>query len=84
MERLREGQFVYENERALDIKKSLQIPQNFYLGDSDNLKYGRVLALEDLEIQKDGSYWLDNGESIAIITVANQSVQYELGRIEIC
>lgn len=84
LERLCEGQFVYEDEKPLDIKKSLQIPQNFYLGDRENLKYGRVLALEDLEIQKDGSYWLDNGESIAIISIEDASVKYELGRIEIC
>lgn len=84
LERLCEGQFTYENEKPLDIKKSLCIPQNFYHGQSDNLKYGRVLAREDLEIQEDGSYWLDNGESISIITIAQESVKYELGRIEIC
>jgi len=82
LERLCEGQFVYENEKALDIKKSLNIPKNYYLGNPDNVKYGRVLALEDLQIQKCGSYWLDNGESISIITIEKNSVKYELGKIE--
>ncbi|QOP46319.1 tRNA pseudouridine(55) synthase TruB [Sulfurimonas paralvinellae] len=82
LERLCEGQFVYENEKALDIKKSLNIPQNYYLGDYDNVRYGRVLALEDLKIQDEGTYWLDNGENISIITVSQKSVKYELGRIE--
>jgi len=84
LERLCEGQFFYDDEKALDIKKSLNIPQNFYHGESDNLKYGRVLAREDLEIQKDGSYWVDNGENISIITIEDGCVKYELGRIEIC
>jgi tRNA pseudouridine55 synthase len=84
LERLSEGQFKYDNEKALDIKKSLNISQNFYLGDSDNLKYGRVLALEDLEIKENGYYWLDNDDSISVINIENKIVKYELGRIYTC
>lgn len=84
LERLCEGQFVYEDEKPLDIKSSLGIAQNFYHGESDNLKYGRVLAREDLQIKEDGVYWLDNGENISIIRVENECVKYELGRIDIC
>ncbi|OHE00944.1 MAG: tRNA pseudouridine(55) synthase TruB [Sulfurimonas sp. RIFCSPLOWO2_12_36_12] len=82
LERLSEGQFRYDDEKPLDIKKSLNIKQNFYHGESDNLKYGRVLALEDLEIKEDGYYWLDGGGFISIINIANTEVNYELGRIE--
>ncbi len=81
LERLNEGQFFYENEKPLDIKKSLNVEQNYYLGDYDNVHYGRVLALEDLKIQKEGTYWLDNGENISIITIKDDKVKYELGRI---
>ena len=84
LERLNEGQFTYNDEKVLDIKKSLNIPQNFYLGDSDNLKYGRVLALEDLEIKEDGYYWLDSGDSISVVNIENFAVKYELGRIYTC
>lgn len=84
LERLCEGQFVYDDEKVLDIKKSLNIPQNFYLGDSENLKYGRVLAIEDMKMQEDGFYWLDSDDSISIINIANRSVKYELGRIYTC
>jgi len=82
LERLNEGQFVYNDEKALDVRKSLNIPQNYYNGDSDNLRYGRVLALEDLKVQDEGTYWIDKGDSIAIVTVINDSVKYELGRVE--
>jgi len=81
LERLNEGQFFYENEKKLDIKKSLNIPQNYYLGDSDNVRYGRVLSIEDIKIKDAGTYWLDNGENISIITIKDDKVKYELGRI---
>ncbi|MBU1659384.1 tRNA pseudouridine(55) synthase TruB [bacterium] len=84
LERLREGQFRYNDEKFLDIKKSLNIPQNNYLGNSENLKFGRVLAIEDLENKNDGQYWLDNGENISIISVEDNQIKYELGRINIC
>jgi len=84
LERLNEGQFIYENEKVLDIKKSLNIPKNIYNGDMDNLKYGRVLTLEDLEIKDNGYYWLDNGDNISIINIENEKVKYELGRIYTC
>ncbi|MCD6433152.1 MAG: tRNA pseudouridine(55) synthase TruB [Sulfurimonas sp.] len=84
LERLNEGQFHYKKEEALDIKKSLNIKQNNYLGSSDNLKYGRVLALEDLEIKEEGCYWFDNGDNISVIKIEKEEVKYELGRIFIC
>ncbi len=82
LERLCEGQFVYEDEKALDIKKSLALEQNYYLGDPDNLKFGRVLALEDFKVQNEGTYFIDNGDNISIITLKDGLVKYELGKIE--
>ena len=84
LERLNEGSFLYDSEKALDIKKSLNIPLNVYIGDAENLKYGRVLALEDLETQENGTYWLDNGDNISIVTIEETTVRYELGRIYTC
>ncbi len=84
LERLNEGKFIYEGEKPLDIKKSLNIPLNKYNGEEDNLRYGRVLALEDLEIQNSGIYWLDNGDNISIINIQEDAVKYELGRIYTC
>jgi len=81
LERLNEGMFVYEDEKALDIKKSLNIPQNYYLGDKDNVRLGRVLAIVDFKEQESGTYWLDNGDNISVITIMDDKVKYELGRI---
>ena len=84
LERLNEGQFKYDGEKQLDITKSLNVNQNFYTGDSENLKYGRVLALQDLSIKENGYYWLDNEENISIIRIEDNKVSYELGRISKC
>ena len=84
LERLNEGKFIYENEKELDIKKALNIPMNNYTGDEDNLKYGRILAIEDLNIKEEGFYWLDNGDNISIINIKDNTVNYELGRIYTC
>lgn len=84
LERLNEGSFIYEDEKALDIKKCLNIEKNVYIGDMENLKYGRVLAIEDLEIKENGYYWLDNGDNISIINVIENEIKYELGRIYTC
>jgi len=84
LERLREGIFEYNNEQALDITQVLDLEKNRYLGEQENLYYGRVLDFKDFEIQKDGTYWVENGENISIITIKNQQVKYELGRIERC
>ncbi|MDQ7045260.1 MAG: tRNA pseudouridine(55) synthase TruB [Sulfurimonas sp.] len=84
LERLNEGKFTYENEKLLDIKKSLNIPRNFYTGDQENIHYGRVLALKDLEFKENGYYYLDNGDNISIINIIDTQVTYELGRIYTC
>ncbi|MEA2100012.1 MAG: tRNA pseudouridine(55) synthase TruB [Campylobacterota bacterium] len=84
LERLNEGQFRYNNEEVLDIKKSLNIPVNVYTGDYENVNYGRVLDIEDLEIKEEGYYWLDNGDNISVINIKDNKVKYELGRIYTC
>jgi len=81
LERLSEGQFVYEGEKVLDIKKSLKIKENFYDGERDDLKYGRVLAIEDMRIKDDGVYFIDNQDSLSIIKIQDNTVSYELGKI---
>lgn len=84
LERLSEGQFIYENEKALDIKKCLNIPQNFYNGDTSNIFYGKPLHVSDFQIQEDGIYWIDNNDTITIINLSKNQVKYELNKVEVC
>ena len=84
LERLSEGKFFYEDEKPLDIKQSLNIPQNCYLGDIQNIFYGKALHVKDFQIQEDGYYYLDNNDTITIINIVDGKVNYELNKVEIC
>lgn len=84
LERLREGQFIFENEKALNVKTSLNMPQNWYEGDPENLFYGRKLMIEDIKIKEDGEYWIDNNDTISIIHIENQTISYLLNKVEAC
>ncbi len=84
LERLREGQFRYNNEQPVDIRSCLNIPSNRYLGDPENLFFGRPLAAEDFECTEAGTYWIDNGDTLSIVTIAEGGVKYALNKVEVC
>ncbi len=84
LERLEEGIFRYNDEKALDIKKSLTIAENYFIGDSETLFYGRKIDINDIKIQDDGQYWLDCGDTISIIEIQNLKVTYLLNKVEAC
>ena len=83
LERLNEGQFSFEDEKALDIKKCLNMPQNCYLGNSETILLGQKLQREDFEVTEDGTYWIDNGESISIFEFDDEGVHYLLNRVSL-
>jgi tRNA pseudouridine55 synthase len=83
LERLHEGQFRYEDEKALDIRKSLNMPQNVYLGNTSTVLLGQKLERDDFENSADGTYWIDNGESISIFEFDDEGVHYLLNRVSL-
>ncbi len=84
LERLNEGQFVYENEHSLDIKSSLSIPKNRYNGTLQTILLGQPLVREDFEICENGTYWIDNGDTISILEITSDGVRYILNKVEAC
>ena len=84
LERLSEGQFRYNDEQSLDIKRSLALEPNRYLGDPDNILYGRPIMIDDLDVKSDGIYWIDNGTTITIIEIVDTQVKYLLNKVEVC
>ena len=83
LERLNEGQFFFEDEKALDIKKCLNLPQNNYLKNNETILLGQKLQREDFEVSEDGTYWIDNGESISIFEFNDEGVHYLLNRVSL-
>ncbi len=84
LERLNEGQFVYENERPLDIKTSLALPENRYHGKPETILLGQPLRREDFESRDEGTYWIDNGGTITILSIDAEGVRYLLNKVETC
>lgn len=84
LERLNEGQFIYENEKELDIKTSLAITKNRYNGTLQTILLGQPLAREDFDLCENGTYWIDNGDTISIIEITPEGVRYILNKVEAC
>lgn len=84
LERLNEGQFVFENEKELDIKTALSIPKNRYNGTLQTILLGQPLKREDFELCEDGVYWIDNGDTLSIIEIHPEGVSYLLNKVEAC
>ncbi len=83
LERLNEGQFYFDDEKSLDIKKSLNVPQNRYLGDKETILLGQKLQCSDFEVSDNGTYWVDNEESISIFMFDDEGVHYLLNRVSL-
>ena len=83
LERLNEGKFVFENEKALNPLEYLDLEKNRYLGDEQNLVLGRKLNKEDFEIQKNGKYVVEFANYFAIIEI-DENVKYLLNKVELC
>ena len=82
LKRLYEGAFYFDNEKALNPLKYLNIPQNIYIGDINYLKLGRKLSIEYFKNQNNGVYWIDGDDFFSIIEIKEKIVKYRLNRVE--
>jgi len=83
LERLNEGKFVYDNEKALNPLEYLDLEKNEYLGDKENLVLGRKLNIEDFKITQKGKYIVEFENYFAIIEI-DENVKYLLNKVELC
>ena len=83
LERVNEGKFHYECEKLLNPLDYLDMEENFYLNDPENLILGKKLNINDFEIKKNGTYYVKYDKYFAIIEI-NEEVKYILNRIELC
>ena len=81
LERLNEGAFYFENEKALDPLKFLKIPQNIYTGDAEFLELGKKIYLEYFETKDDGTYWVETEDFFSVIEILNGEIKYKLNRV---
>jgi tRNA pseudouridine55 synthase len=83
LERLNEGKFIFEDEKALNPLEYLDLEKNEYLGDEENLILGRKLSISDFKITKKGKYVVEFDNYFAIIEI-DENVKYLLNKVELC
>lgn len=84
LRRVSEGDFSYNNEEPVEAIKYLNIKQNEYLGDEEDVKLGKKLVVSDFKFQENGEYIVSFSEEFAIIKIENGSVKYELNKVKLC
>lgn len=82
LERKSEGQFFYENEKALDPLKHLKIAQNWYLKEQKDFELGKKLCVDDFKIKENGEYFIKFEKFFSIIEILNGQVKYKLNGVE--
>jgi tRNA pseudouridine55 synthase len=83
LERVNEGKFIYECEKKLNPLEYLDLEENFYLKDKNNLLLGKKLNINDFKITKKGKYFVKYDNFFAIIEI-DKKVKYILNRIKLC
>ena len=84
LERLHEGDFIYEDEKALNPLKYLDLKENVYLGDVEDLHLGRKVPVANFKEQEEGDYFLNLDTMLAVITIQDGTVTYRLNGVKLC
>ena len=81
LERLREGRFFYEDEKALNPLEYISLPKNSYKKDENNIELGKKLLVDDFKIQDNGIYLIKTSHFFAIIEIEDYKVKYLINRM---
>ncbi len=81
LHRVHEGQFYYDEEKALNPFTHLSIPLNRFKAEEEQIELGKKLSVDDFEIKEDGTYLIETSEFFSIIEIANKEVHYRLNRL---
>lgn len=81
LKRISEGDFFYENEKALNPLDFLKLNKNEYLGNESDMALGKKLKIQNFKEQKNGLYLIAFDDFFSIIEIFNGEVKYQLNRI---
>lgn len=81
LERLHEGEFFYENEKALNPLEYLDVPTNNYIGTKEWFDLGKKLSIEYFENKNDGEYLIVFDTFFSIIQIQNNEAKYILNKV---
>ncbi len=83
LQRVSEGKFRYENEKALNPLEYLITKPNSYNGDLQDINLGKKLNIKYFDIQKDGIYHIVTDDFFSIIEIKESQIKYLLNRLAI-
>ena len=81
LHRIHEGQFYFDDEKALDPFTHLALPSNVYTGDDSFMELGKKIGIEYFEIKVDGVYLIELENFYSIIELLDGEVKYRFNRI---
>jgi tRNA pseudouridine55 synthase len=84
LERVQEGEFIFDNEKELEVLNSLNIKHNFFDGDENIIKNGKTIDIRKLRYKNNDTYIVEFSEFFSIIEVLDGEVKYILNRINKC
>jgi tRNA pseudouridine55 synthase len=82
LHRINEGAFFYDNEKALNPFKYLNLPSNTYTGDESFIDLGKKLLIEYFENKDNGVYLIETKAFFSIVEMIDGKVKYRFNRIE--
>lgn len=81
LHRIYEGQFYFDDEKALNPFTHLAIPSNVYMGEEEHMELGKKLSLEYFKTKEDGVYLVETANFFSIIEIIAEEVKYRFNRI---
>lgn len=86
LERLSEGEFVYENEKALNPLDYIDVQENRYLGDIEDIRLGRKVYKDNFANKKEGLYKIVQDDEVSLVQISDEEerVEYILNKVKLC
>ena len=81
LDRLNEGKFHIDNEKALNPLEYLDLEENIYTGTKEWVELGKKLYIDYFEIKKDGNYLLKFDTFFAVIKIEDEKISYLLNKV---
>ena len=81
LHRIHEGQFYFDEEKALNPFTHLALPSNVYTGEEEYMELGKKLSVEYFETKEDGVYLTETSNFFSIIEILDEEVKYRFNRI---
>ena len=86
LERLSEGEFIYEDEKELNPLDFINIDDNKYLGDIEDIELGRKIYVDNFKKKEVGLYKIVLKDELSLVEISKdeERVEYILNKVKLC